>query len=192
MARRSNRQQTQGFPQTLIIVAVAAVVIGLIVFNIFSGRRQPTTQPIPTPTGQIQQEQGFTPPVQLPATHKVTFGDSLTKLSVKYYGETNLWPGIAKTNELKKPSLINPNSEIKVPTKEEAQKVKIGDLRTTGKDKITGNKYTVDYGDTLSEIAQRAYDDGAKWTLIDQANHLGRLPNGNPLIHAGNVLVIPR
>jgi len=185
---------TKNLPQSLIVIAIVAVVIGLIIFNIFSGRgQQSTQQPSVTPTPQqTQEESKFVPPVSLPTTHKVAFGDSLAKLSVKYYGETDLWPGIAKTSDLKKPSLINPNTELKVPTKEEAQKVKVADLRTTGKDKITGASYTVDYGDTLFEIAQRAYGDGAKWTLIDSTNHLGRLVNGNPLIHSGNVLVIPR
>lgn len=194
MARRNitllRTLPVQNLPQALIIIVIAAVVIGLILFNIFAGRgRQPLVQPTPTPE-QVQQDSRF--PVQLPTTHKVTFGDSLAKLSVKYYDDVNLWPGIAKANDLKKPSLINPNSELKVPIKEEAQKVKISDLRTTGRDKITGSTYTVDYGDTLFEIAQRAYDDGSKWILIDQTNKLGRLSNGNPLIHAGNVLVIPR
>lgn len=179
----------QNVPQALIVIVIVGIVIGLILFNIFAGRK-PAPTPTPAPE-QEQQESKFTP-IQLPTTHKVTFGETLAKLSTKYYNDTNLWPGIAKANELKKPSLINPNSELKIPIKEEAQKVKISDLRTTGKDKIAGEKYTVDYGDTLFEISQRAYGDGSKWTLVDQANKLGRLPNGNPLIHAGNVLVIPR
>ena len=185
---------SQNFPQSLIVIAIAAVVIGLIVFNIFSGRGQQSIQQ-PSPTAAPQQTQEgskFVPPVSLPTTHKVTFGDSLVKLSVKYYGETGLWPGIAKANNLKKPSLIEPNFEVKVPQQVEVQNVKISELRTTGTDKISGTTYTVDYGDTLFDIAQRAYGNGSKWSLIDNINHLGRLPNGNPLIHAGNVLVIPR
>lgn len=194
MARKKvlkNFLKFQNLPQTLLIVAIAGVVIGLIIFNIFSGK-QPTPKLSPDQTAkQVQGESKF-PPVQLPTTHKVTFGDSLTKLSNKYYGEAGLWPGIAKANDLKKPSSIEPNIELKVPTKEEVQKVQISELRTAGRENITGNTYSVDYGDTLFEIAQRAYGDGSKWTLIDQANHLGRLANDNPLIHAGNVLVIPR
>lgn len=198
MARRKNKNnifQTQNLPQSLLILAIAGVVIGLILFNVFSGRGREVqvAKPLLSPAAE-QTEPGskFVPPVELPTTHKVTFGESLAKLSTKYYGEVGLWPGIAKANNLKTPSLITPDTEVKVPTIEEAQKVQIPDLRTTGKDKITSNIYTVDYGDTLFEIAQRAYGDGSKWTEIDKVNNLGRLPNGNPLIHAGNVLVVPR
>lgn len=184
----------QNFPQSLMVIAIAAVVIGLIIFNIFSGRGQQSTQQpsvIPVPQ-QTQEGSKFVPPVSLPTTHKVTAGESLAGLSEKYYGNVDFWPGIAKANNLKKPSLIEPNFEIKVPQQVEVKNVIISELRTTGNDKISGTTYTVDYGDTLFEIAQRAYGDGSKWTLIDNTNHLGRLPNGNPLIHAGNVLVIPR
>ena len=53
---------------------------------------------------------------------------------------------------------------------------------------IQGDKYTVQKGDTLWEIAQRAYGDPYKWTEIAKANNLNN-PN---LIHRGNEFVIPR
>lgn len=53
---------------------------------------------------------------------------------------------------------------------------------------IQGDSYTVVHGDTLWDIAQRAYGDPYKWTEIASANHLVN-PN---LIHAGNHFVIPR
>lgn len=47
--------------------------------------------------------------------------------------------------------------------------------------------YKVVRGDNLSQIAQKYYGDGNKWTVIAQANNLA-----NPsVIHAGNVLSIP-
>ena len=55
-----------------------------------------------------------------------------------------------------------------------------------------GTTYTVQQGDNLSEIAQRAYNDGseASWTKIYNANRyvIGNDPN---LIHPGEVLAIP-
>jgi nucleoid-associated protein YgaU len=53
---------------------------------------------------------------------------------------------------------------------------------------ISGERYTVQSGDTLWDIAQRAYGDPYKWTEIAEANNLVN-PN---LIHRGNEFVIPR
>lgn len=53
---------------------------------------------------------------------------------------------------------------------------------------ISGATYTVVRGDTLWDIAVRAYGDGFRWTDIAQENELV-----NPdLIHAGNKFVLPR
>lgn len=54
------------------------------------------------------------------------------------------------------------------------------------------SEYTVVSGDTLWEIAEAQYGNGADWVKIAQANNIGYLSNGAPLIHSGNVLTIPR
>jgi len=53
-----------------------------------------------------------------------------------------------------------------------------------------GSNYTVQPGDTLYSIAQRAYDDGNKWQIIYDANKqvIGSDPN---LLRPGEVLYIP-
>jgi nucleoid-associated protein YgaU len=57
-----------------------------------------------------------------------------------------------------------------------------------------GNPYTVKEGDTLFDIAQAYYGDGAKWQQIanDPANKskIGGDSN-NPIIHVGDQLNIP-
>lgn len=53
---------------------------------------------------------------------------------------------------------------------------------------ITGDSYTVKKGDHLWDIAQRAYGDGNKYTLIIEANTL-RNPDR---LEEGNVLKLPR
>lgn len=53
---------------------------------------------------------------------------------------------------------------------------------------IDGTSYTVVHGDTLWDIAERAYGDGHKWVDIAKANHLSN-PN---LIHSGNTFTLPR
>lgn len=53
---------------------------------------------------------------------------------------------------------------------------------------ITGNSYTVAEGDTLWDIACRAYGDCYAWVRIAEVN---KLINPN-LIHPGNVMTLPR
>lgn len=56
---------------------------------------------------------------------------------------------------------------------------------------IEGERYTVKYGDTLWEIAEARYGSGNQWHKIFDANNIDYLPNGNPLIIPGQVLVLP-
>ncbi len=59
---------------------------------------------------------------------------------------------------------------------------------------IKAGSYTVKSGDTLWEIAEAAYGNGAEWTKILEANEstIGFLPNGSQaLIVPGQVLVLP-
>lgn len=56
---------------------------------------------------------------------------------------------------------------------------------------IEGEKYTVKSGDTLWEIAEARYGSGSDWHRIFDANDIEYLPNGNPLIIPGQVLVLP-
>lgn len=53
---------------------------------------------------------------------------------------------------------------------------------------IEGTTYTVARGDSLWDIAVRAYNDGYKWVEIAKANNLSH-PG---VIHAGNTLTLPR
>lgn len=59
---------------------------------------------------------------------------------------------------------------------------------------VQGASYTVKRGDTLWEIAEGAYGDGAQWTKILEANKndIGFLANGKQaLIVPGQILVLP-
>lgn len=55
---------------------------------------------------------------------------------------------------------------------------------------MPGTKYTVQRGDSLSSIAQRAYNDANRWRLIYDANKdvIGPDPD---ILHPGQVLFIP-
>lgn len=47
---------------------------------------------------------------------------------------------------------------------------------------ITGSTHLVIYGDTLWEISEGKYGQGAQWKKIADLNNVGYLSNGNPLI----------
>src|ERR1700730_15781484 len=53
-----------------------------------------------------------------------------------------------------------------------------------------GTNYTVEAGDSLFSIAQRAYGNGTDWPIIYEANRQAIGPNPN-VIHIGEVLTIP-
>ena len=57
--------------------------------------------------------------------------------------------------------------------------------------KDANKNHTVVRGDTLWEIAEAYYGNGADWVKIAQANNVSYLANGNPLIVPGQVLTIP-
>ena len=58
---------------------------------------------------------------------------------------------------------------------------------------IGDDTYTVEAGDTIWSIASKVYGDPYRYTEILNANpQLGKLPNGNVLIHRGNVLNVPQ
>jgi nucleoid-associated protein YgaU len=176
----------------IILSAVIIVVIGLLLYNYFGRQQNQENEAVNVEkTTESQNGTGFGS-LALPATYKVATGDSLVKISEKYYKNSDFWPGLAKVNKLEKPSSIEPGTEINVPKTEEVSNITVSDLAPKNQGPITGSSYVVQYGDTLSSIAQRAYGDWSQWQKVDQVNHLGRLPNGNPLIHSGNVLVIPR
>ena len=99
----------------------------------------------------------------------------------------------------------NGNDTAKTPvngtTKEDTSKVVTGEslqAQWTANDysqgEIKGGSYTVKSGDTLWEIAEGVYGNGADWTKILQANKdsIGFLANGQQaLIVPGQILALP-
>ncbi len=158
----------------LVLGAIVVVILGLLVANYFTKSR-----------GQIGVGESISQEQQTAAiTYRVAQGESLSLIANKTYGSYDYWPVLAKVNNISNPNLIYVNSEINLPSKEEADSM-LAEITTT-------TTYQVKEGDTLFIIAQNLYGDGSKWTQIDTANKVGRLPNGNPLIFTGTTLVIPR
>jgi nucleoid-associated protein YgaU len=118
-----------------------------------------------------------------PGEYKVQKDDSLSKIADKTYGDMSLWPVIARANNIANPNRILVDATLKLPSKDEVIKMK---------EDMTVTSYTVQKDDTLFKIAEKVYGNGNRWTVLDKANKVGRLPNGNPLIFVDAKLVVPR
>ncbi len=160
---------------SFILGAIIVIVLGLVVANYFTrrGNQIDTGDQV----GPAQQQTGQT------KEYKVERGDSLSKISEKFYGKSDYWPELASANKIVNPNLILVDQTLNIPAKGDADKLK-ADLSATS--------YQVKEGDTLFTISERVYGDGSRWTVLAKANRTGRLPNGNSLIFAGSTLSIPR
>ncbi len=168
-------------------------LVGILVFNYFSNFNNDNNdsggQPQTSSTQSDTQNNTNTTDgsleklgVNQEKTHTIVSGESLSLISIQYFGTPYRWQEIAQANNLVDPNTIHAGNVLIIPNGEVAG-VKIATAST-----ITGTQYTVQKGDTVWDIAVRAYGDGYQWTKISQANNLE-----NPgIIHVGNVLQIPR
>ncbi|KKR91234.1 MAG: LysM domain surface protein [Candidatus Woesebacteria bacterium GW2011_GWA1_41_13b] len=162
---------------SFILGAIIVIVLGLLVANYFSRRGQQidtgeqTTQSEEQAMAQAQQE------------YKVLAGDSLSKISEKYYGSMDLWPVLASENNIANPNIIFVDATLKIPAKTDAENTR---------EEMSVTSYQVTEGETFFTIAQKVYGDGSRWTALHQANGGKRLANGNPLVMTGTTIVVPR
>lgn len=118
--------------------------------------------------------------------HKVEKGENLWSIAVNYYGDGFKWVDIATENKLANASEIEAGQELIIPDVELEKVVVSDEVDTTNS--IATDTYTVQKGDSLWTIAVRSYGDGYQWTKIASSNNIAN-PN---VIHAGNVLILPR
>ena len=181
---------------TLLGVLVI-IILGVLIFNYFKTTSQPETPQEVTQEELekvefIKSEEGKLIPASLPTTHQVATGEDLWHIAEKHYTSGYNWIDIAQANNLVNPDYLEVGQELKVP-KVEVRKptAEIGSVIVTltqEKQTIQGNKYQVQKGDYLWDIAIRAYGDGYKWPEIAQANNLV-----NPdYLEVEQELVLPR
>lgn len=158
----------------LVLGAIVVIVLGLLVANYFIKSR-----------GQIGTAETVSQTAQesISQKHKVVQGESLSLIANEAYGSYDYWPVLARVNNVSNPNLIYVDTELTLPSQSDADTIK---------NEMNATSYQVKEGDTLFIIAQKLYGDGSKWVLIDKANNVPRLSNGNPLIYSGSTLSIPR
>ncbi len=186
---------------------LVVVVIGILLYNYFTNR---TKQPEKVSEETISEE--ATTSAKPGSTYTVVEGDTLWSISEKSYGTGFNWQEIAKANNLGENASLEAGQKLEIPVVSSpqpevsqapeatpvAQAVESSPtLPETGvteptpapeKVTITGSTYTVVAGDTLWDIACRAYGDCYAWSRIAEAN---KLVNPN-LIHPGNEFTLPR
>jgi nucleoid-associated protein YgaU len=161
---------------SMILGVIVLVIVGILVVSYFREKGEGVIPVNSTQTSAVNE-------------HTVLKGETLWSIAEGSYGSGYNWVDIKKANNLTTDNieigqkLIIPNDVApKAPTASVKAQVA---LQASS---ITGGTYTVVKGDCLWDIAVRAYGDGYMWTDIAEANNLA-----NPdIIHAGNVLVLPR
>ncbi len=159
-------------------------------------------QPEATSMPQVQATATPTPEAQTIQVQKqekakvyvVAAGDNLWMIAQKVYGSGYNWIDIAKANNLADPGDIHVGDKLVTPDvalkelKDATVHTADDNMSTSTQTSIMSSSYTVVAGDTLWDIAVRAYGDGYQWVKIAKANNLA-----NPdVIHKDNVLKIPR
>lgn len=156
---------------SMILGAVVVVLAGLLAYNYFRGQNI-SQQVTGTDEGELTAPAAT---MALPTTHTVIAGETLWSIAEKYFSDGYSYLKVAQANNLENPSVIEPGQKLIIPG-----------VKTQSA--ITENSYTVASGDSLWQIAVRAYGDGYRWTDIAKANNL----ISPSLIHAGNVLIFPK
>lgn len=163
------------------------LILGALIFNYTSKKRQETAQPATGATGAQGIKPGE-PGAGLPTTYVVKEGDNLWKIAEAFYKSGYNWVDIAKANNLANPGDIFSGNKLTIPDVAPKQ-ITTGDITAaqTATPAPTIKEYTVKPGDSLWKIAVSTYGSGYKWVDIARANSLT-----NPdIIHSGNVLRLP-
>lgn len=107
-------------------------------------------------------------------THTVTKGENLWKISEKYYGSGYNMSDLVRANKMSNPNILAIGQKLNIPAKVKPMNPTIGRVSSTQTSlpAITGDSYRVVKGDSLWQIAERAYGDGSFWTKLATINKI--------------------
>ena len=167
---------------SLFLGLAVVLVIGVTVINYLKSKG--VTLPTLPGTKQEKAEEK----IALPTEHKVAEGETLWRISEKYYQSGYNWVDVQAANNLPSADYITTEQTLTIPDVTPIP-VPTGELvmaaSTEGKPKE--KEYKVVAGDSLWTIAVAIYDNGYKWTDIATANNLV-----NPdLIYPDTALTMP-
>lgn len=158
---------------SMFLGALVIVIVGILVVNYYKdGRGQNLT--------------GLSTDTISSGEHVVVKGETLWSISENAYGSGYNWTDVKIANNLTTDK-IDVGQKLSLP-EVTAKQPTVTNVAKNLNGSITGDSYTVVKGDSLWNISVRAYGDGYKWVEVATANGLAN-PN---LIHAGNVLTLPR
>lgn len=161
----------------MVLGAIVIVIVGILIVNYFKDKGQTNVPGINT--------QGSTEKV-----HTVVKGETLWSVAEDAFGSGYNWVDIKTANNLKTDT-IEVGQKLTIPSvapKKPTATKQVTTVSAQTATSIQGSSYTVVKGDSLWKISVRAYGDGYQWVKIANAN---KLKNPN-IIHAGNILTLPR
>jgi len=106
--------------------------------------------------------------------HIVKKGDTLAKISKKYYGTISYYDELAKYNKIENPDVINSGQIIKIPEVEDLKEII--------------EYYVIKKGDTLSKISKKFYNSPNYWQKLAIYNNI----ENADILRTGDVLAIPQ
>jgi nucleoid-associated protein YgaU len=159
---------------SMVLGAIVIVIVGILIVNYFKDKSNGSITGTSVQTGTKE--------------HVVIKGETLWSIAEDSFGSGYNWVDIKIENNLKS-EIIEIGQKLVIPEVSPKQPTSTRKVVTIANaTSIYSETYTVVKGDSLWKIAVKAYGDGFEWVSIAKANKLV-----NPgLIHAGNVLTLPR